>query len=350
MLAFRVVGALEPSTARTCRACACADSEGGRPQAFGGCSITGRYPCGGMPVLLVVECVGSGVMNMTEKNGQPSMEEILASIRRIIAEEPVSHHNGELRGTPIMLKGDGVLDEAGEFDLPAIFRASPPPAAERSAPLLGRLSDAIRSATTSTSNGEHASPATETGEKSGLSSLKAVRSETAPVEPLQQLPSAPAAAPNANGEEPKRVMAAFKDTHFMRMGGGSSAAPTPTPVAPQAAAPAPAADFTPYAPAQFDSQPQHAAPHSYAAPEPMVASPLHVAPVIAPPPPPLPATGDANRAASGSAGSGETGIEDATADLLRPMLRQWLSDNMPRMVEKALHIELAESIKAPRKP
>ena len=27
-------------------------------------------------------------MDMTEKNGQPSMEEILASIRRIIAEEP----------------------------------------------------------------------------------------------------------------------------------------------------------------------------------------------------------------------------------------------------------------------
>jgi hypothetical protein len=32
------------------------------------------------------------------------------------------------------------------------------------------------------------------------------------------------------------------------------------------------------------------------------------------------------------------------------MLRQWLADNMPRMVEKALHIEIAESVKAPRKP
>ena len=109
----------------------------------------------------------------------------------------------------------------------------------------------------------------------------------------------------------------------------------------------PTADFAPYAPAQFDRPPQPAAPHSYAVPEPMVASPLHVAPVIAPPPP-LP--GDANRVASGAGANGEAGIEDATADLLRPMLRQWLSDNMPRMVEKALHIELAESIKAPRKP
>lgn len=298
-------------------------------------------------------------MNMTEKNGQPSMEEILASIRRIIAEEPVSHHNGELRGTPIMLKGDGVLDEPGEFDLPAIFRASPP-AAERPAPLLGRLSDAIRSATipnaeTRSTNGAHAFPSADASEKNGLSSLKAVRSDSAPVEPLQQLPSPAAseATHAAKGEEPKRVMASFKDTHFMRMGGP---APSGAPSAPEAAAPVapepvsydavPPADFAPYSPGQFP--PQQAVPHSYAAPEPMVASPLHVAPVIAPPPP-LPAAGEAARAAMGAA-AGEPGIEDATADLLRPMLRQWLSDNMPRMVEKALHIELAESIKAPRKP
>ena len=31
-------------------------------------------------------------------------------------------------------------------------------------------------------------------------------------------------------------------------------------------------------------------------------------------------------------------------------LRQWLADNMPRMVEKALHIEIAESVKTPKKP
>src|SRR5690606_28437209 len=93
-----------------------------------GCSSTrGRHPFAGRDAVLV-DGVGSGVMNMTEKNGQPSMEEILASIRRIIAEEPTSHsRDGELRGTPIMLKGDGALDDASEFDLPAIFRSSPPP-------------------------------------------------------------------------------------------------------------------------------------------------------------------------------------------------------------------------------
>lgn len=35
-------------------------------------------------------------------------------------------------------------------------------------------------------------------------------------------------------------------------------------------------------------------------------------------------------------------LEDAVSDLLRPMLRQWLDTNLPRLVEKALSEELAE--------
>lgn len=37
-------------------------------------------------------------------------------------------------------------------------------------------------------------------------------------------------------------------------------------------------------------------------------------------------------------------LEDTVVDLLRPMIRRWLDDNMPRMVEKALRIELAQSV------
>ena len=33
------------------------------------------------------------------------------------------------------------------------------------------------------------------------------------------------------------------------------------------------------------------------------------------------------------------GVEDAAAQLLRPMLRQWLTENMPKIVEKALRSE-----------
>lgn len=47
-------------------------------------------------------------------------------------------------------------------------------------------------------------------------------------------------------------------------------------------------------------------------------------------------------------GGGPTGVrtvEDIVAELLRPMLREWLAENMPRMVEKALRIELADGLK-----
>lgn len=42
-------------------------------------------------------------------------------------------------------------------------------------------------------------------------------------------------------------------------------------------------------------------------------------------------------------------MEDTVAELLRPLLKQWLADNMPRIVEKALRIELAASLKPPAK-
>src|SRR5262249_22453555 len=181
-------------------------------------------------------------MNMTDKNGQPSMEEILASIRRIIAEEPaIPHSNGVLRGTPITLKGDGVLDDASDFDLPAIFRSSPPTQVER-APLLGRLSDAIRNATSTQSesrghlNGgsrsdDHAphAEAEGTGENgyAALSSLRSVRPGEGAGE--QHQASAALSTPDAGHyapqpqpapyvaaagkpgapEEPRRVMAPF---------------------------------------------------------------------------------------------------------------------------------------------
>jgi cell pole-organizing protein PopZ len=37
--------------------------------------------------------------------------------------------------------------------------------------------------------------------------------------------------------------------------------------------------------------------------------------------------------------AGHDGVEDAAAQLLRPILRQWLTENMPKIVEKALRDE-----------
>lgn len=309
-------------------------------------------------------------MNMTEKNGQPSMEEILASIRRIIAEEPIHQHNGELGGTPILLKGDGVLDDAGDFDLPAIFRSSPPQT-DRPSPLLGRLTDAIRSATAAQPeeprafNGHaesHGDPAHDPN--AGLSTLTLRVTEITQADeggPLNghmngsahhEMPHAahvalgvpqPSPAPGGATEEPKRVMAAFKDTHFMRLSGAA-----PQPVAP-AASVAPEIPEFPVAAAMPMPAPAEAAP-----PE-VVAVALEMPPVIAQPavtvpPPPLPAAVlPAAPVAPAATGEPVPAIEDATADLLRPMLRQWLAENMPRMVEKALHIEIAESVKPTKK-
>ena len=318
-------------------------------------------------------------MNMTEKNGQPSMEEILASIRRIIAEEPTTQAYGDFRGSqPIVLKGDGVLDDAGDFDLPAIFRSSSLPAPDRPAPLLGRLTDAIRNATATpvdgASNGEdhgHSNGSGLNGGKQpdvhqpyqGLSSLQPVRTEAYRVEDAAavngsahvnghknghatEIVAAPSAEPTApvNGvaaaaDQPKRVMASFKDTHFMKMSAPASAAPAPVAAAAVPLAPPAPVEEAPVV--AFEAEPVLPPVMAY------VDEVLEEAPspqVVAMPPPPLPAFAGQ---AEGAEGVGS--IEDTTADLLRPMLRQWLADNMPRMVEKALHIEIAESVKPLKK-
>ncbi len=166
-------------------------------------------------------------------------------------------------------------------------------------------------------------------------------------------------------------MAPFKDTRFRTMAPsptpGGAAAPMP-PVPPSAAAEqVRKVDFGSIVPAQMDlARPaaSHAAgaqdlsgpPHVVEA---FAALPAHpLSPGYSDPahawPPPVGAedsfTHHPPAALAPLAGSGPTGtIEDTTAELLRPMLRQWLADNMPRMVEKALHIEVAESVKTGKK-
>ena len=39
-------------------------------------------------------------------------------------------------------------------------------------------------------------------------------------------------------------------------------------------------------------------------------------------------------------------MEDTVSELLRPMLRDWLDANMPRIVEKALKVEMASVLPA----
>lgn len=55
--------------------------------------------------------------------------------------------------------------------------------------------------------------------------------------------------------------------------------------------------------------------------------------------------GAAPKPASAPAAAPARTMEDTVAELLRPMLRQWLDANMPRIVEKALRVELADESK-----
>jgi len=55
-------------------------------------------------------------------------------------------------------------------------------------------------------------------------------------------------------------------------------------------------------------------------------------------------TSPADLVAGVAAAGGVRTLDDTIIELLRPMIRQWLDENMPRMVEKALRIELAASL------
>jgi hypothetical protein len=43
-------------------------------------------------------------------------------------------------------------------------------------------------------------------------------------------------------------------------------------------------------------------------------------------------------------------LEDAVAEMLKPLLQQWIADNMPRIIEKALRVEAASTVKRTQKP
>ncbi len=333
-------------------------------------------------------------MELSEKNGQASMEEILASIRRIIAEEPgAANPVIQLNPAPVQVKGDGLLDDPSDFDLPSMFRNGSNGAQERPAPLLGRLTDAIRAAS-------GAAPADTQHSDMSLSSLRLPRSGTTSSPQFPDPSPPPSAAPpfqlsafheSTVGQRPDeqalepaapeasatpvmteaplsgtgsgtpevpRQMAAFKDTRFRGMGSQPTIAPVDVQTLPVSAAtafasPMPAVAEAAPAIAHDEPDPAPATP-ALSYPAYGLASDGHATadpsagPVSVPATPPAVPQVPAPVAPQDNFASAP--IEDTTADLLRPMLRQWLAENMPRMVEKALHIEVAEAVKSPRKP
>ncbi len=115
-------------------------------------------------------------MDMNEKNGQPSMEEILASIRRIIAEDPSEAAAGAEQGAKSGAQAAGPVDDSPEFELPSIFRSQSGEPQQKQTPRFNRLTDAIRG------NQSETAPEGQSGaqSQSGLSSLHSSRSDGAP--------------------------------------------------------------------------------------------------------------------------------------------------------------------------
>lgn len=233
-------------------------------------------------------------MTITNGANHHNVEELLASIRTSM--------NGD-DGPARLVAGDMHLpvrreqtmaEEAAEFELPAIFKPGHIPAQDKPK-LFGRLSEALKSA-----------PVPE-GERSRVIPFEPAMSSARMIEgpavmQMQDTEPSPGAAPEPQPEPVARVMPTFFDTRINRMGELTRKAyePEPPPPAPE----------PPAAPAQ---------------------------------PPALPV-----KAVSQS--DGPESADDAAAQLLRPMLRAWLHENMPKIVEKALLSEVqGETPQKPRK-
>lgn len=218
---------------------------------------------------------------MSSLNGanHHNVEDILASIRSTIADEPL---RSSARSQAAPARRDvPVAEEASEFELPAIFKPGYQPAQSKPN-ILGRISEALKSPA-SEPEGEPRNRTVVRFEPAGGFSGRMIE------------PPAAAVPDPSTGEQTERIerdndsckrnMTSFFDTRMSRM---SQMAAPPPPEPPQ--------------------------------PE----------PVMQPPRLPEPAAG------------GNEQMEDAAAQLLRPILQQWLSDNMPKIVERALRSEGGE--------
>lgn len=245
-------------------------------------------------------------MTITNGANHHSVEDLLSSIRTSISDEPVSMRPGPSSPMPGHARREGALgDDNAEFELPAIFKPGHNQAqSEKPSNLFGRLSDAMKSASE-----PDRSRTVIRFEPAGGRMIEPP-APAAPVQQPQMTQPTRNEPPVESAERPhsnlpvRREMPSFFDTRLNRLGEMTRQANAPKQIEP----PKPVAQ--------------------------------------APQPPPLrhpmqPPASDAQASAGG--------MEDAAAQLLRPILKQWLTDNMPKIVEKALRSEAGEDF-APQDP
>ncbi len=208
---------------------------------------------------------------------------------------------GPLRGAP------PVHEDTSDFELPAIFKPGHQTHVERPN-LFGRLSDALKSQHAVPTDAERSRTVIRFEPANGRM-IEPPRAEPEMSSPQRgSAPPAPVPAPAnvaAENVSVRREMPSFFDTRLKGL--GQSAKPEPV----------------------FEPVPE---------------------PVAPPPPAPLPvAARDQNAHAArppalpdGSMLMNNGAVEDAAAQMLRPILRQWLTENMPKIVEKALRSEAGD--------
>jgi len=221
---------------------------------------------------------------MTTINGaKHDVEDILASIRTSIADR--SPFDLDRRDTHVTtLRGRSVIaEEAVEFELPAIFKASAQPAPERPN-LLGRLSEAL------SSSGHQEWERSRTVIPFEPAHGRMIEPPPVVLQAVHETPATIADKVAAENDSVKRIMPTFFDTRINRM------------------------SETSHVVHEVRSEPVA---------KPVVAEASH--------PPRLPV--------GASEGASNGAVEDVAAQLLRPILKQWLTENMPKIVEKALRSE-----------
>ena len=246
---------------------------------------------------------------MTIINGatQHNVEDILASIRTSIADEGTSARSmtsdvqyNDPRRARMM------AEEAADFELPAIFKPGHQAAPERQK-LLGRLSDALKSTTPQEpARTRTVIPFEPNGARNfePITPAPAAMSKPASEWPSRRQPEPAPVVPAPATQDVQRVMPTFFDTRISRLGEMTRKAYEPM----QQAAPPPKAPTPPPERVPPAIPPQRQQHH-----------------------PMLPEGNLMHHP--------DSTVEDAAAQLLRPMLRQWLQENMPKIVEKALRNE-----------
>ena len=225
------------------------------------------------------------------------VEDILASIRTSIADRSPGYEMERREAHVTTLRGRSIVaDEAMEFELPAIFKTSAQPAAERPN-LLGRLSEVL------SSNGQQDWDRPRTVIPFGRAHGRMIEPPPVAREPVINAKPVATARAVVENDGVKRVMAPFFDTRLNRMGGMSS----------------------------------------FPAEEHVEIEVVAKQPIVEPPQPPRIPEVAASVHTGGHSGSHSgvhnDDVEDAAAQLLRPILKQWLTENMPKIVEKALRSE-----------